>query len=119
MTKHGFYSIVQKSPGEFHVRARVEDDLKNLLRRVPLPELKIHSSAVTDYSYRIIVNHEQMLFILRFLGESLDYSNFKDMIHDNPDQRGKSDVYGKIWLNLFDEFGGYGQKPKSPAQKRQ
>ena len=22
MTKHGFYSIVQKKPGEYHVRAR-------------------------------------------------------------------------------------------------
>jgi hypothetical protein len=36
MTKHGFYSIVEKRPGEFHVRARVRQDLENLVARVPL-----------------------------------------------------------------------------------
>jgi len=40
MTKHGFYSIVQKNPGEFHIRARVRKDLENLVERVPLPEAK-------------------------------------------------------------------------------
>jgi hypothetical protein len=36
MTKHGFYSIVQRKPGEYHVRARERLDLKNLLKGVPL-----------------------------------------------------------------------------------
>lgn len=29
-TQFGFFSIVQKKPGEFHVRARVRRDLENL-----------------------------------------------------------------------------------------
>jgi hypothetical protein len=36
MTKHGFYSIVQKRPGEYHIRSRVRKDLENLVERVPL-----------------------------------------------------------------------------------
>ena len=39
MTKHGFYSIVQKQPGEFHIRARVRKDLENLVTRVLLTNL--------------------------------------------------------------------------------
>jgi hypothetical protein len=41
MTKHGFYSIVQRKPDEYHVRARERLDLENLLKRVPLPDAKI------------------------------------------------------------------------------
>ena len=37
MTKLGFYSIVARKPGEFHVRGREKQDLENLLERVPLP----------------------------------------------------------------------------------
>ena len=44
MTKHGFYSIVQKKQGEFHVRARVRKDLENLQERVPLAGREIQSS---------------------------------------------------------------------------
>ena len=29
-TKHGFFSIVEKLPGEFHIRARVKRDIENL-----------------------------------------------------------------------------------------
>ncbi len=42
MTKHGFYSIVQKKPGEFHIRFRARQDLLNLVERVPLPGAEIH-----------------------------------------------------------------------------
>jgi len=43
MTKHGFYSIVQKKPGEFHIRARVRKDLENLIERVPISGAKSYA----------------------------------------------------------------------------
>lgn len=110
MTKHGFYSIVQKETGLFHVRARERRDLENLVQRVPLADQKIHISKVTDYPYRIIVDRASVLKILLFLGETLDYGNFKGMIHETKDQRSKSSVYGKVWRALFEEFGGYGRE---------
>lgn len=108
MTRHGFYSIVQKNPGEFHVRTRVRRDLENLIERVPLPGQKVHTSKATDYPHRIIVDKEGVLKVLLFLGETLDYGNFKGMIHETKDQRSKSAVYGRVWRALFEEFGGYG-----------
>lgn len=109
MTKHGFYSIVRKKSGEFHVRSRERHDLESLLQRVPLPGVEIQTSSATDYSHRIIVGREMVLKILQFLGETLDYGNFKEMIHENPDQSQKTTAYGEIWKVMFEEFGGYGK----------
>ena len=55
MTKHGFYSIVQKKPGEFHIRSRVRKDLQNLVQRVPLIGARILDTKDADYAFRIIV----------------------------------------------------------------
>ena len=41
MTKHGFFSIVEKAPGEFHIRSRESGDLKNLIERVPLTDRQV------------------------------------------------------------------------------
>ena len=112
MTKHGFYSIVQKKPSEFHVRARVRGDLENLVERVPLPGAEIHSSKQTDYPFRIIVGKGEVLKVLQLFGETLDYSNFKDTVARTADQREKHDAYGKVWNTLFNQFGGYGQSPR-------
>lgn len=50
MTKHGFYSIVQKKPDEYHVRARERQDLQNLIDRVPLPDAVIIDTPEADYA---------------------------------------------------------------------
>ena len=60
MTKHGFYSIVQKKPGEFHIRSRVRKDLENLVERVPLTGTKIHDTTGADYSFRVIVGKDEV-----------------------------------------------------------
>ena len=109
MTKHGFYSIVQKKPGEFHVRSRERHDLESLLQRVPLTGVGIQTSSTTDYPYRVIVDREAVSRVLLFLSKTLDYGNFKDMIHENPDQSQKTTAYGEIWKIMFEEFGGYGK----------
>ena len=111
MTKHGFYSIVQKKQGEFHVRARVRKDLENLQERVPLAGREIQASKETDYPYRLIVGQAEVLKALRFLGETLDYSNFKDTVADTPDQAAKHDLYAQLWGMALRSLGGYGRKP--------
>jgi hypothetical protein len=109
MTKHGFYSIVQKQPGEFHVRARVRKDLENLVARIPLAGAKIRSSKETDYPYRLIAGREEVRKVIQFLGDTLDYSNFNATVAKTTDQREKLAVYERLWHMLLDKFGGYGK----------
>lgn len=109
MTKHGFYSIVEKKPGEFHIRARVRKDLENLAERVPLLESEIHSSKEADYPFRIIVARDEVLEVMQFFGETLDYSNFKNEVASSSDQRGKHAAYSEVWHFMLEAFGGYGR----------
>ena len=109
MTKHGFYSIVQKERGEYHVRARVRKDLENLQERVPLAGREIQASKETDYPYRLIVGEAEVLKVLRFLGETLDYSNFKDTVADTPDQAARHDLYAQFWEWPFGPWGAMGE----------
>lgn len=109
MTKHGFYSIVQKQPNEYHVRSRERKDLENLSAAVPLPNAKIIETPQADYAYRIIVDKDKLLAILARLGETLDYSNFKGKIDSTPDQAHKP--YHEVWDVLANALGAYGHKP--------
>jgi hypothetical protein len=108
MTKHGFYSIVQKKPGEYHVRARERQDLQNLVDRVPLTGAVIIDTPDADYACRIVTDKDAVHAILGYLGESLDYSNFKGKIDATPDQKHKP--YHKVWQVLADALGAYGRK---------
>jgi hypothetical protein len=108
MTKHGFYSIVQKKSGEYHVRARERRDLQNLADRVPLPGAAIIDTPDADYACRIVTDKGTVLTILDFLGQSLDYSNFKGKIAVTPDQKHKP--YHHVWQVLADALGAYGRK---------
>lgn len=111
MTKYGFYSIVQKQPDEYHVRGRERKDIENLVVGVPLPDAEIKESKDTDYSDRIIVGKSDVLAILNFLGETLDYSNFKEKIDKTPQQARKP--YHEVWRVLANALGAYGRKPKN------
>ncbi len=109
MTKYGFYSIVQKSPDVYHVRGRERKDIENLVLGVPIPDAEIMENAATDYAFCIIVGKPQVLAILNFLGENLDYSNFKDKIDRLPDQARKP--YHEVWRVLAKALGAYERKP--------
>jgi hypothetical protein len=98
-TKHGFYSIVQKPPGQYHVRARIRQDLVNLLALVRR-DLEIHDWPAADYRYRIIVAQRDLGEIMAALAVSLDYTNFKNQIARSPDQSGKLDAFHEIWAIL-------------------
>ena len=117
MTKHGFYSIVQKKPGEFHIRSRVRKDLENLVQRVPLAGTKILDTKSADYAFRVIVGKDEVLSVMEFMGETLDYSNFKSHIARTPDQEQKHDVYAQVWSLLSDALGAYGRSGKLNAHR--
>ncbi len=110
MTKHGFYSIVEKPQGEFQVRARERRDLQNLVDRVPLPTATIIDTPKGDYAARMVVSKETVLRIMEFLGNTVDYSNFKDRIDATSDQAHKP--YHEIWGVLARVLGAYGRRGK-------
>ena len=99
-TQHGFYSIVQKPAGQFHVRTRCKQDLENLVALAGL-EAKLHHTTDGDYAWRIIVGQPEVSTIMATLATSIDYSNFKDRIHDLPDQRDKASIYSRLWSQLY------------------
>jgi hypothetical protein len=98
MTQYGFFSIVQhKDDSEkFLVRARVRLDLDRLkdLAALTTDIVEIKSA---DYRYRIEISREEMLRVLRWLGEAINYPNFKDRIADLPDQKDRLAQYHEIW----------------------
>ncbi len=108
MTKYGFFSIVRKAPGTFHVRSREIRDIENLVRHVPLPGARILDTTGRDYSARIIVGPEEVRAILNFLGENIDYDHFQEMIGNTPDQSHKP--YQRIGNVLTCSLGAYGRK---------
>lgn len=114
MTKHGFYSIVQKQPGEFHIRARVHKDLANLVARVPLTGATIRASKEADYAYRVITGQEEKRRVMQFLGGTLDFSNFKNTVAQTADQKEKHEAYATVWHTMLDALRGFGQSPHKP-----
>jgi hypothetical protein len=99
-TRYGFYSIVQKSPGEFHVRARVRRDLENLQQAGDFL-FTIIETPKADYRYRAVVGGNTVKVILQLLATTLDYSNFKSKIAQTPDQRPKLSAYHTVWETLY------------------
>lgn len=94
MTKIGFFSIVKRPEG-FHVRARTERDIQNIVELLGVQRYDEDSKA--DYRYRVIVSKVDIDGLMRNLGRMIDYRNFKAEIHATPDQVDKSDAYAQIW----------------------
>ena len=101
-SQFGFYSIVCKGEDQFHVRARVRSDLENLLVATDLDE-KIHENDISDYKYRLVVDHDAVRKITSTLAETLDYSNFKNKIAETPSQEPKLHAYHCIWEVMYSE----------------
>jgi hypothetical protein len=95
-TKRGFYSIVEKKPGEFHIRARLKKDLENLKE---LAEIKrqVNLTRDGDYRYRLVVNQVEVVAALMVLAKDIDYDNFKSRIAADPEQRKKLPALHQIW----------------------
>lgn len=109
-TKLGFFSIVQKTPTEVHVRARAKQDLENLkahcIGRVGtagsgcVSNWKIHRTIDADYRYRVVIAPRHLPDLMSALAASLDYSNFKGVIASTADQRDKLAIYSAFHHDL-------------------
>lgn len=96
-SKFGWFSIVKKADG-WHVRARVRQDLENLIRAGDLVKAwKIIETPEADYRYRFIVGKVGIGRVFDALNRSIDYPNFKSKISATEDQRDKLYEYGQIW----------------------
>ncbi len=98
-SKYGWFSIVEKNPGVFHVRARVGNDLKNLVRAASIAAT-IEYWPDADYRYRIIISRQQRNKVFQALQSSIDYPNFKSEIAKTPDQCDKLSAYHTIWATM-------------------
>lgn len=98
-TKHGFYSVVLKAKDEVHVRARSRGDLINFKRLTGLRS-KIHQTEPADYRFRLVLTGAQWRKFGPRLLADLDYSNFKGVIAQTPDQREKLSIYSAFHHDL-------------------
>ncbi len=104
-SKFGFFSIVQKEPPEegkpavYHVRARLRQDLENLLHVARLRK-EIEEWPEADYRYRFLGTKADVQQVMACLAATLDYDNFKSKIGRTPDQQAKLDAYHTVWTEL-------------------
>ena len=95
-TQYGFFSVVcaregdgsqgnKVDAGRVMVRARLRGHLAGLKLRFPeeLGGLEIMETTETDYRYRLFIDKAVWIRVLKFLGEELDYDNFKSKVARN------------------------------------
>lgn len=120
-TDSGFLSIVQDTamPGHLLVRARVRRDLKDfILTYCTLydEELPILETPDRDYRYRVSVRAPRVGEILEMLITSIDYSNFKNRVHDvDPDPR-RSIAYTQVWTAMMQFQEDLHPEPVKPTK---
>jgi hypothetical protein len=91
----GFFSIVRKEAGTFHIRARCRDDLEQLAKAAGACS-PVASFKGSDYPWRIICPANELPAFMKVLTASIDYGNFKSAIAASPTQRPKLSAYHDI-----------------------
>lgn len=102
-TQSGFFSIVahRDKKNRFLLRARFEDDLKNLVFTCSsLSPLNIEHTPNADYAFRIEITRAQLIDIMLKLATGITYPNFKGMIAKRPGQAEKLPAYEELWFLL-------------------
>lgn len=101
-SKLGWFSIVEKTRGVYHIRARVREDLENLLEDASLSSsVAIQEWPGADYRYRAVVRVTNLIKAFEALLDSVDYPNFKGEISKTPDQAPKLQSYHRIWSEMM------------------
>ncbi len=110
-TKMGFFSIVKK--GEMFgddtwcIRSRAKHDLENLKKFISLKCDIIDTAKfdgtedATDYHYRLYIDGHELDYLFKSLPATIEYPNFKQMIHADPDQAEKHHFYLDCWKALW------------------
>ena len=120
-TNHGFYSIVKildTNPEEFWIRSRRKEHLTTYFS-----EERIIYTHATDYQYRVTINKEELIDIFTHLPEEINYTNFKDSIHDKELKDAALYVWHDIFGVLDERKGTMGisqeERTRSPSKNRE
>jgi len=102
--KTGFVSIVQDAELKTWrvVRARVRGDLEAFCDLLPHGEERKKQIVVLsnrDYRYRVTLQRREVAAALHNLAMQLDYGNFKESVHGDPD---RDHAYMKCWAAMKD-----------------
>jgi hypothetical protein len=101
------------------IRARCRTDINNLFSaNQDLPSLERPTSDESrDYRWRMSIGRADWVQLAARLAEAVDYSNFKNAVHDQPDQGNKGRAYLSIWRVMHGVQNAEGP-PKPLKQKR-
>jgi hypothetical protein len=103
------------------IRARCRADIFNLFNaHQDLPSIERPASDESrDYRWRMSIGKADWVQLAARLAEGVDYSNFKNTVHEQPDQGSKGRAYLVIWRAMRDVQLTEGpESPKSPKLKR-
>lgn len=107
-TTLGFFSITKAHPeewdypvpdGSLQVRARVKDDLFNMLDAVG-SNADVLQTFNRDYPYRTFLPPETVAKFLAEYTEDLEYNNFKDEVAKVQGYH-RSKLYSKVWSVMY------------------
>jgi hypothetical protein len=119
--KFGWFSIVVDLEREDRmlIRARCRADIFNLFEaNQDFASLeRPNSDESRDYRWRMSIGRADWVQLAARLAETVDYSNFKNAVHDQPDQLNKGRAYLSIWRVMHDVQLAEGP-PKAPKAKR-
>lgn len=98
ITTRGFYSVVEKpedGDGVVTVRARVEQDIRNL---ADLIDAEATESRHSDYQWRVRCPKAQWAEAVRQMALEIDYDNFKNRIYEEDPAR--EQILARVWSDL-------------------
>lgn len=100
-TQYGFYSVAQHNENSdaFLVRARIKNDLENLLRLTQI-ETPISETPRAEYAYQVLLSRAEWERTSQILACAVDYPSFMDHVYDLPDQCTKTVAYMNIWTTM-------------------
>lgn len=95
---NGFVSVAEDQADKtmVYVRARDKSHLENFMDD-SYPKFQIVETPDRDYTYRIHVTKSYAAFRVAELMLRIDYTNFKDSVHDVPLKQG----YHMVWRDMF------------------
>jgi hypothetical protein len=103
---NGFASVVknQRPEGGLLVRFRSKVDAENFVRDAFTKNShsggEIHENEKADYRWRVVVPRHVMGNYLLDTVDALEYGNFKDAVHQRPDQANKGGAYMDVWCAM-------------------
>jgi len=106
----GFYSVVadKHNPERVLVRARDDNDAQRMADRLTdagrKPVLVIPTPDA-DYAFRMYVSRELFAHVMADAVRDIDYTNFKDEVHE---VRGfeRASIYSRVWAMMLNALQG-------------